>query len=157
MQDLLHEQEELNEKYTAALSTVAALEATIQDTKIRDETHLRALIEATIKSSEKLTTRAMSENEVAGTAGTSSYFMMVAEELQSVLNELTIVHESYLMDNSNVEGLARKIILGGHLMATVHVQGMTICNTSADIECGESEYIFLQTILRAMLFILLNF
>lgn len=121
------------------MSTIKALEATLEDTKIRDESRMRALMEACIKSSEKLALRAMSDNDVASTAGTSTYFMMVAEELQQVLNELSIVHDTYVADNSNVEGLARKVILGGHLMATVHVQGMTICNSSADIEFGESK------------------
>lgn len=141
LQDLLHEQEELTEKYESSMSTIRNLEATMEDIRIRDETRLRALIEACIKSSEKLTLRAMAENEVAGAAGTSAYFMMISEELQNVLNELAIVHATYLADANNVEGLARKIILGGHLMATVHVQGMTICNTSADIEFGERKCI----------------
>lgn len=115
----------------------------MEDTKIRDESRMRALVEACIKSSEKLALRAMSENDVTSTAGTSTYFMMISEELQQVLNELSIVHDTYVADNSNVEGLARKVILGGHLMATVHVQGMTICNSSAEIEFGESEsYVF---------------
>lgn len=104
---------------------------------------MRALMEACIKSSEKLALRAISDNDVATTAGTSTYFMMIAEELQQVLNELNIVHETYVADNNSVEGLARKVILGGHLMATVHVQGMTICNSSADIEFGESKLKFL--------------
>lgn len=100
---------------------------------------MRALIEACIKSSEKLALRAMSENDVASTANTSTYFMMISEELQQVLTELSIVYDTYVSDNSNVEGLARKVILGGHLMATVHVQGVTLCNSSADIEFGESK------------------
>lgn len=137
LQDLLHEQEQLAEKHTASLATIAALEMTLVDARIRDESRLRALIEACVKSAEKLTTRAMLDDELAGTAGTSSYFMMRAEELQNVLNELVIVHAGYAADAGNVEGLARKVIVGGHLMATVHVQGMTICNTLADIECGE--------------------
>ncbi|XP_037038849.1 huntingtin-interacting protein 1 isoform X2 [Bradysia coprophila] len=130
-------QEELTEKYNSTLSTIKALESTLEDTKIRDETRMRALMEACIKSSEKLALRAMSENDVASTANTSTYFMLISEELQQVLTELSIVYDTYVSDNSNVEGLARKVILGGHLMATVHVQGMTICNSSADIEFGE--------------------
>lgn len=124
------------------MGTIKALESTLEDTKIRDEARMRALMEACIKSSEKLALRAMSENDVAGTAGTPTYFMMISEELQQVLNELSIVHDTYVTDNSNVEGLARKVILGGHLMATVHVQGITICNSSADIEFGESKLNF---------------
>lgn len=137
LQDLLHEQEQLAEKHATSLATISVLEAAIVDARIRDETRLRALIEACVKSAEKLTTRAMLDDEVAGTAGTSAYFMMQAEELQRVLNELVIVHAAYVADSGSVEGLARKVIVGGHLMATVHVQGMTICNTLADIECGE--------------------
>lgn len=144
LQDILHEQEEIAEKHKNALLTIQGLESTLESTLIRDETRLRALVEACIKSAEKLTTRAMADNDVTSAAGTSSYFMMIAEELQNVLNELSIVHDGYLNDSSNVEGLARKVILGGHLMATVHVQGMTICNTSADIECGERKCIKLR-------------
>lgn len=137
-QDLLHEQEELADRYASSCSTIKALESTLQDTKIREEARLRALVEACIKSSGKLASRAMAENDVvAGATGTSAYFMMIAEELQVVLNELAIVYDQYLSDNTNVEGFARKVVLGGHLMATVHVQGMLICNTSSDIECGE--------------------
>lgn len=100
---------------------------------------MRALMEACIKSSEKIALRAMSENDLHCTANTSTYFMLLSEELQQVLTELSIVYDTYVSDNSNVEGLARKTILGGHLMATVHVHGMTICNSSADIEFGESK------------------
>lgn len=141
-QDLLHEQEEMEEKYNAALSTIQALESSLEDLKIRDETRIRALVEACINSSKKLTERAMTENEVAAAAGTPTYFMMIAEELQTALSELGIVHDNYVCDNSNVEGLARKVVLCGHLMATVHIQGITIYNTSADIEYGESMLIF---------------
>ncbi|KAJ6648913.1 Huntingtin-interacting protein 1 [Pseudolycoriella hygida] len=136
-QDLLNQQEELTEKYNSSLSTIKALESTLEDTKIRDESRMRALVETCIKSSEKLALRAISENDVASTTGTSSHFSMISEELQQVLNELSIVYDTYVADNSNVEGFARKVILGGHLIATVHVQGMTICNSSADIESGE--------------------
>lgn len=137
-QDLLHEQEEIADRYASSCSTIKALESTLQDTKIREEARLRALVEACIKSSGKLASRAMAENDVvAGATGTSAYFMMIAEELQVVLNELAIVYDQYLLDNTNVEGFARKVVLGGHLMATVHVQGMHICNTSSDIDRGE--------------------
>lgn len=142
LQDLLHEQEEMKEKHDAALSTISALESSLSDVKIREESRLRALMEACVKSSEKLVTRAISENEVAGARGTSVYFTMVAEELQNVLNQLVIVHDNYLADNSNVEGFARKVILGGHLIASVHVQGTIICNSSADIDGGESNIFF---------------
>lgn len=86
----------------------------------------------------------MTENNdiVIGATGTSAYFMMIAEELQIVLNELAIVYEQYLSDHTNVEGFARKVIIGGHLMATVHVQGMLICNTSSDIDCGERMFFY---------------
>lgn len=154
---MLHEQEELAERYASSCSTIKALESTLQDANIREDARLRALVEACIKSSGKLASRAMAENDVvAGATGTSAYFMMVAEELQTVLNELAIVFEQYLADNTNVEGFARKVVLGGHLMATVHVQGMLICNTSSDIDCGERKLSIVSRKLSFLIFILID-
>uniref|UniRef100_A0A1Q3FL40 Putative actin-binding protein n=1 Tax=Culex tarsalis TaxID=7177 RepID=A0A1Q3FL40_CULTA len=138
LQDLLHQQEEMDAHYQTALETIRNLENSLADAKITGESALRALLEACIKSSEKLTLRAISENEMPGAGGTPTYFLMIAEELQDVLSKLTIVHDNYLKDNStNVESLARKVIIGAHLLASAHVQGMSICNRSANIECGE--------------------
>lgn len=109
--------------------------------KIHGETALKTLLETCIKSSGNLANRAISDNETAGTTG---YFMIIAEELKDTLMKIVLVHENYLEDNNNVESLARKIILGGHLLASVHVQGMAICNQSADIECGERKYFYLK-------------
>ncbi|XP_038112693.1 huntingtin-interacting protein 1 isoform X4 [Culex quinquefasciatus] len=138
LQDLLHQQEEMDARYQTALGTIRNLEDSLADAKITGESALRALLEACIKSSEKLTLRAISENEMPGAGGTPTYFLMIAEELQDVLSKLTIVHDNYLKDNTtNVESLARKVIIGAHLLASAHVQGMSICNRSANIECGE--------------------
>lgn len=143
LQDLLHQQEQMEHRYQDALGTIKNLENCLIDTKISGETALRTLLEACIKSSEKLTVRAISENEMPGAGGTPTYFLMIAEELQEVLSKLAIVHENYLKDNStNVESLARKVIIGAHLLASAHVQGMSICNRSANIECGERKYHF---------------
>ncbi|XP_058838114.1 huntingtin-interacting protein 1 isoform X2 [Topomyia yanbarensis] len=142
LQDLLHQQDEMDQKYQAAVDTVRNLENALVDSKICGETALRTLLEACIKSSEKLALRAISENEMPGAGGTPTYFLMIAEELQEVLSKLAIVHENYRKDNStNVESLARKVIIGAHLLASAHVQGMSICNRSANIECGEPEEI----------------
>lgn len=138
MQDLLLEQETLNEKLTAAAAQRQDLEYTIRDLRISQETAQRVLILTCIKSAENLTTRAVAENDVAATNGTSSYFRMVAEELQSVLNELVLVNAAYANDpDSNGGGMVRKIVLAGHLLASVHVQGMSVGNTASDIEIGE--------------------
>ncbi|XP_055601246.1 huntingtin-interacting protein 1 isoform X3 [Uranotaenia lowii] len=138
LQDLLHQQEELEQKLRASEATVSDLEQLLVNARITGETSLRTLLEACIKSSEKLTLRAISENEMPGAGGTPTYFLMIAEELQDVLSKLSLVHDSYLKDNStNVESLARKVIIGAHLLASAHVQGMSICNRSANIECGE--------------------
>ncbi|XP_050073533.1 huntingtin-interacting protein 1 isoform X2 [Anopheles maculipalpis] len=138
LQDLLHQQEQAEQKLQAALGQVATLETALIDSKISGETALRTLLEACIKSSEKLTLRAIGENEMPGAGGTPTYFLMIAEELQEVLTKLKMVHENYLKDNStNVESLARKVIIGAHLLASAHVQGMTVCNRSANIESGE--------------------
>ncbi|XP_058126010.1 huntingtin-interacting protein 1 isoform X1 [Anopheles coustani] len=138
LQDLLHQQEESEQKLQDARAKVASMETALIDSKIIGETALRALLEACIKSSEKLTVRAIGENEMPGAGGTPTYFLMIAEELQEVLTKLKMVHENYLQDNStNVESLARKVIIGAHLLASAHVQGMTICNRSANIESGE--------------------
>ncbi|XP_049295926.1 huntingtin-interacting protein 1-related protein isoform X1 [Anopheles funestus] len=138
LQDLLHQQEQTEQRLQAALKQLAGAETALIDSKISGETALRTLLEACIKSSEKLTLRAIGENEMPGAGGTPTYFLMIAEELQEVLTKLRMVHENYLKDNStNVESLARKVIIGAHLLASAHVQGMTICNRSANIESGE--------------------
>uniref|UniRef100_A0A182LXA7 I/LWEQ domain-containing protein n=2 Tax=Anopheles culicifacies TaxID=139723 RepID=A0A182LXA7_9DIPT len=138
LQDLLHQQEQMEQKLQDALKQVATLETALIDCRISGETALRTLLEACIKSSEKLTLRAIGENEMPGAGGTPTYFLMIAEELQEVLTKLKMVHENYLKDNStNVESLARKVIIGAHLLASAHVQGMTVCNRSANIESGE--------------------
>ncbi|EAT33144.1 AAEL014598-PA, partial [Aedes aegypti] len=137
-QELEEKYQQMEHKYQDALETIKSLENCLVDSKISGETALRTLLEACIKSSEKLTLRAISENEMPGAGGTPTYFLMIAEELQEVLSKLAIVHENYLKDNStNVESLARKVIIGAHLLASAHVQGMSICNRSANIECGE--------------------
>ncbi|XP_049295937.1 huntingtin-interacting protein 1-related protein isoform X5 [Anopheles funestus] len=131
-------QEQTEQRLQAALKQLAGAETALIDSKISGETALRTLLEACIKSSEKLTLRAIGENEMPGAGGTPTYFLMIAEELQEVLTKLRMVHENYLKDNStNVESLARKVIIGAHLLASAHVQGMTICNRSANIESGE--------------------
>lgn len=140
MHDLLLEQETLTEQYTQSQANAAALEQSVRDIRIAQEAGLRALIQTCIRASEQLTQRASAENEVAATTGTSSYFRMVAEESLNTLNELVLVNGAYTNDAANNgESLARKVILAGHLLATVHVQGMTVCNTCKDIEAGESK------------------
>lgn len=108
------------------------------NSKIHGETALRALLEACIRTSEKITLRAIAESETPGASGTVTYFIMIAEELQDVLTKLKLVHENYLHDNNNVEALVRKVQAAGHLFASVHEQGMAICNKSTNIENGES-------------------
>ncbi|XP_035789603.1 huntingtin-interacting protein 1-like isoform X2 [Anopheles albimanus] len=142
LQDLLHQQEEKERRVQSAQTKICELETALADSRISGDTALRTLLEACIKSSEKLTVRAIGENEMPGAGGTPTYFLMIAEELQEVLTKLKMVHENYLKDNStNVESLARKVIIGAHLLASAHVQGMTICNRSANIESGEPEEI----------------
>ena len=102
-----------------------------------------------------MTTRAMSESEMPGMGGTPTYFLMIAEELQDVLTKLSLVHENYVKDNSkNVESLARKIILAGHLLASAHVQGLSICNSTANIEHGERKLILLIIFLTNFYFLM---
>jgi hypothetical protein len=49
-----------------------------------------------MKTSEKITLRAIAESETPGASGTPTYFIMIAEELQDVLTKLKLVHENYL-------------------------------------------------------------
>lgn len=115
-----------------------SIENALQENRIRGDTALRTLLETCIRESEKIAARAINDNEMQAAGGTPSYFLMIAEELQGVLTKLSLVHENYQQDsNVNVEALARKVILGGHLLASAHVQGMAVCSSSADIECGE--------------------
>lgn len=141
IQDLLHQQEQSELRNIESLAKIQQLEIDLTNSKIHGETALRALLEACIKTSEKITIRAIAESETPGASGTSTYFIMVAEELQDVLTKLKLVHENYLKDNTNnVEALARKVIVGGHLLASVHEQGMAVCNKSTNIDSGESKF-----------------
>lgn len=137
IQDLLGQQEELEQKSREFQSRIVEMEENSRTTKIKNDASLRALLEACIKSSEDVASKPLTDDELSSAIGTPTYFLMMAEELQDILTKLDIVHKKYIENSSNVEGLARKVILGGHLLATVHVQGLIICNSSADIERGE--------------------
>uniref|UniRef100_A0A2M4BAD3 Putative actin-binding protein n=1 Tax=Anopheles marajoara TaxID=58244 RepID=A0A2M4BAD3_9DIPT len=138
LQDLLHQQEETERRLQSAQMKIGELETALTDSRISGDTALRTLLEACIKSSEKLTVRAIGENEMPGAGGTPTYFLMIAEELQEVLTKLKMVHENYLKDNFTAFGLlVCCFMVGAHLLASAHVQGMTICNRSANIESGE--------------------
>lgn len=140
IQDLLLQQEQMDQKHNEAVVKIQKLELELVNSKIHGETALRALLEACIKTSEKITLRAIAESETPGASGTSTYFIMIAEELQDVLTKLKIVHENYTKDNdNNVEALVRKVQSMGHLLASVHEQGMAICNKSTNIDTGESK------------------
>lgn len=140
VQDLLHQQTELENRSQAAQDTINILQAELSDREIKYAAALRSLLETCIKSSEKMATRSISENEFAGTTiGTPGYFTLIAEELQEVLSELSVSHGEYVGDWNCAELFARKVILGGHLMATAHIQGISVCSTCSDIECGERE------------------
>lgn len=116
------------------------LEEALQLCRVSSGQLIRNLLNACIKSSEKLVTHATSENDVTAAAGTSSYFMMIAEELTTILNELAVISRDFRFeDNDHVTALTGKTILIGHAMATVYIQGITICKTSANIENGERE------------------
>lgn len=142
MQDLLHQQEQLEEKLNLAYDTNKTIENVLQDTRIKGDTALRTLLETCVKESEKIAMRSINDNEMSRAGGTPSYFLMIAEEVQDVLTKLALVHNNYQNDSSaNVEALARKVILGGHLLASAHVQATAVCSSSADIECGERKYI----------------
>lgn len=141
LQDLLHQQEQLDGKLAVATDQIRSLETALQENRISGDTALRALLETCIRESEKIAARAIADNEMQTAGGTPSYFLMIAEELQTVLTKLSLVHESYQSDsNTNVEALARKVIYGGHLLASAHVQGMAVCSSTADIECGERKF-----------------
>jgi len=144
IQDLLLQQEQVEAKHNETLAKIQQLELDLMNAKIHGEAALRALLEACIKTSEKITLRSIGDSETPGASGTSTYFIMIAEELQDVLTKLKLVHENYLQDkNNNVEALARKIIVGGHLLASVHEQGMAICNKSNNIDSGERKFVLL--------------
>lgn len=130
----------MEQKYNESQTKIQLLGNEIIASKIHGETALKTLLETCIKSSGNLANHAISDNEISVTAGTPGYFMIIAEELKDTLMKIVLVHENYLEDNNNVESLARKVILGGHLLASVHIQGMAICNQSADIEQGERKW-----------------
>lgn len=101
------------------------------------ESSTKILLQTCIKSSEKLTSHAVTENELSSTAGTPAYFMIISEELNNSLSKLINVHEKYTEDDKAIDEFADTIIVGGHLLASVYIQGTAICNTSANIESGE--------------------
>lgn len=137
LQDLLIQQEELQETQNKAQNTIQSLKDEILNIKVHSEISIKALLQTCVKSSHNLAIKAISDSDISGTAGTPAYFMMLAEELKDVLTKLNFVHEKYLDDNNNIEGLTRKVIHCGHLFASIHTQGLIICNNSADIEYGE--------------------
>lgn len=138
VQDLLLQQSELEERNKVAQEKITALEGQITESEIKYSVALRSLLETCIKSSEKMATRGISEDEFSGMPiGTPGYFMLIAEELQEVLSELSVSHGEYVSDKNCAELFARKVILGGHLMATAHIQGISVCSTCPDIESGE--------------------
>lgn len=137
----MHQQEQLEEKLSGALDKITSLETALQENRIQRDTALRTLLETCIRESEKVAARSINDNEMQAAGGTPSYFLLIADELQSVLTKLSLVHGNYQQDNNeNVEALARKVIMGGHLLASAYVQGMAVCNSSADIECGERKF-----------------
>lgn len=141
VQDLLLQQGQLMEQKIESETKIKELEQNLQDSKISGETALQTLIQTCVKTSESIAVRAFAENETPGAKGTPTYFIMLAEELQDGLAKLKLTHESYLKNNSHhAEALLRKVLVGGHLLVSVHEQGLTICNSSANINTGESEF-----------------
>lgn len=131
-------QSEFESKLLEEREKMRTLEEALQLCRVSSGELIRNLFNNCIKSSEKLVTRATSENDVAAAAGTSSYFMMIAEELTTILNELAAISRDFRFDdNDHVTALTGKTILIGHAMASVYIQGVTICKTSANIESGE--------------------
>lgn len=139
LQDMLHEQEELQARFAEAKSELAEVKLTIESQVIREETRMRALVETCIRSAEKLTSRTLLDDELDTVADAAAYLQLHSEQLQTVLGEMAIVHGKYRVDPANnVESLARKVIGAGHLMATIQLQARQMCNASTDIESGES-------------------
>ncbi|CRL04511.1 CLUMA_CG017588, isoform C [Clunio marinus] len=131
-------QETLDQNHNEALEKIQKLELDLINQKIQGEAALRALLETCVKTSAKITLRAITESETPGASGTTTYFIMIAEELQDVLEKLKLVHGNYLEDNNkNAEALVRKVQATGHLISSVHEQGMAICNKSTNIDSGE--------------------
>lgn len=140
IQDLLLQQQELEKQNRAAQETIASLEERLQNTIIKSDVALRSLLECCIRSAQKMTTRATAEDQFgAAAAGTPSHFSLVADELDDMLTELAAAHNQYILDASCTETFARKVIVGGHLMASTYTQGIAVCNTCADIDSGERE------------------
>lgn len=141
LQDMLHEQEQLQARHNEAKCELAELKLAADARLIREETRIRALTETCIRSAEKLSARTLLDDELDTVADAAAYLQLHSEQLQTVLGELAIVHGKYRTDpTTNVESLARKVIGAGHLMATVQLQARQMCNTSMDIEAGESKF-----------------
>lgn len=63
IQDLLHQQEIQDQKYN---ERIQQLENELMNSKIHGESSLRALLECVMKTSEKITIRAIAESETPG-------------------------------------------------------------------------------------------
>lgn len=137
VEDLTQMKSELDNEYKRALEQISLLEESLNKTQADGKNAVRTLLGACIKSAEKLAIRGNTEKEFSNVSGTSAYYMMVAEEMKNTLNELRTVYGNYVADNSMVEGLSKQVVLTGHLLSILQIQGMSICNTSADIEAGE--------------------
>ena len=63
IQDLLHQQETQDQKYN---EKIQQLELDLLNSRIHSESSLRALLECVMKTSEKITLRAIAESETPG-------------------------------------------------------------------------------------------
>lgn len=120
---------------------IQQLELDLMNSTIHGKIALRALLESVVKTTEKLSGRVITDSETPGANGTSTYFIMVAEELQENLTKLKLVHENYSKDNdNNVEALQRKVQSCGHLLAMGCEVGYNVCHQSKNIDWGESKF-----------------
>lgn len=144
---LSEQRDELEMKYKTALIKTDELETknsevnkkleVVENDLQKVKASTRILLQTCISSSEKLTSHAVSENELSSTAGTPAYYMIISEELNNTLSKLINVYEKFTNDDKVIDEFAETIIVGGHLLASVYIQGTAICNTSANIESGE--------------------
>lgn len=116
-QDLLHQQNEMENKIMLQSKTISELEAGIC-----------ALLSSVISSSEQLTGCELDTD-----------IHRVFVDLNTKIKELSSAYMSYEQNPKlYAECLGRKIITTGHFLGILQKRGLEICNNCPDIQAGES-------------------
>lgn len=134
-QDLLHQQNELEDKIMLKNQSISELESGIC-----------ALITSVISSSEQLAFEVSETNINA-----------IFTDLSTKLKELSSAFVNYEQNPKlYAECLGRRVITAGHFLGILQKRGLEICNNCPDIQAGESK-IFLNSFVLFTIAFLFDF